>query len=134
MRSITAITLFLLTVLCATASHATTFTWTTLDPPGAVDTELYDISGSIMYGSYTDSSGGIHGTRYDGSAWTTLDHPSATAGTYLSGVSGNKIVGSYYVGGTSHGLIYEGSSWSTVDHPTASQTFFEPEGAPKNDF
>ena len=104
MRAISAITICLFGMSMATASHATTFTWTTLDPPSAVDTELYAISGSDIYGSYTDSSGGIHGTHYDGSAWTTLDHPSATAGTYLSGVEGNKIVGSYYVGGTSHGL------------------------------
>ena len=125
MRAIVAINLCLLGVLTATASHATTFTWTTLDAPGAVGTDLYAISGSNIYGSYTDSSGDIHGTIYDGSSWTTLDHPSATAGTYLSGVEGNKIVGNYYVGGTSHGLIYEGSSWSTVDHPTAANTFFE---------
>ena len=46
MRSITAVTLFLFTVLGATASHAVSFTWTTLDHPNATDTELYAIQGA----------------------------------------------------------------------------------------
>ena len=60
MRSIAAITLFLFTVLGATASHAT-YTWTTLDHPSATaGTSLFGINGANMVGTYTDSSG-IHG-------------------------------------------------------------------------
>ena len=60
MRSITAVTLFLFTVLGATASHAT-YTWTTLDHPSATyGTYLTGIDGANMVGSYTDSSG-THG-------------------------------------------------------------------------
>ena len=59
MRSITAITLFLFTVLGATASHAT-YTWHTLDHPSATATTLYGIDGANMVGWYQDSSG-IHG-------------------------------------------------------------------------
>ena len=51
MRSIAAITLFLFTVLGATASHAT-YTWTSHDHPGATDTYLYGIDGSNMVGYY----------------------------------------------------------------------------------
>ena len=53
------ITLFLFTVLGATASHAT-YTWTPLDHPSATSTELYGIDGSNMVGHYTDSSGNDH--------------------------------------------------------------------------
>ncbi len=92
MRSIAAVTLFLFTVLGATASHAT-YTWTTLDHPSATHgTTLFGIDGANMVGSYTDS-GGTHGTRWDGSTWTTLDHPSATLGTYLNGIDGTSMVG-----------------------------------------
>ena len=113
MRSITAVTLFLFTVLGATASHATSFAWTTHNYPGATDTDIYGIDGDRMVGSYTDSGGAIHGALYDGSTWTTLDHPDATAGTHPSGIEGNNIVGNYYIGGTSHGFRYDGSH---LDH------------------
>ena len=59
MRSITAVTLFLFTVLGATASHAT-YTWTTHDNPSATQTRLTGIDGANMVGYYTDSSG-YHG-------------------------------------------------------------------------
>ena len=122
MRSITAITLFLFTVLGATASHATSFTWTTLDHPNGVDTDIYGIDGANMVGSYTDSSGGIHGFRYDGSSWTTLDHPSATD-TWLAGIDGDNIVGSYEdSSGVNHGLLYDGSTWTTLDYPGMTYT------------
>ena len=92
MRSIAAVTLFLFTVLGATASHAT-YTWTPLDHPSALSTTLFGIDGANMVGNYLDSSG-THGTLYDGSTWTTLDHPSATS-TYLHGIDGANMVGNY---------------------------------------
>ena len=66
MRSITAVTLFLFTVLGATASHAT-YTWTPLDHPSATSTQMFGIDGANMVGHYLDSSGINHGTLYDGS-------------------------------------------------------------------
>ena len=92
MRSIAAVTLFLFTVLGATASHAT-YTWTPLDHPGASSTALYAIDGANMVGYYADGSG-THGTHYNGSTWTTLDHPSATH-TILRGIDGTNMVGYY---------------------------------------
>ena len=102
MRSITAVTLFLFTVLGATASHAT-YTWTPLDHPSATHTYLNGIDGANMVGAYHDGSG-THGTLYDGSTWTTLDHPSATH-TYLLGIDGANMVG-YYTGSSGyHGFM-----------------------------
>ncbi len=94
MRSITAITLFLFTVLGATASHATSFTWTTLDHPSAADTWLAGIDGDNIVGSYEDSSGVNHGLLYDGSTWTTLDYPGMTY-TDVYDIDGANMVGSY---------------------------------------
>ena len=68
MRSIAVITLFLFTVLGATASHAT-YTWTSHDYPSATSTSLLGIDGPNMVGTYTDSSGTDSGTLYDGSNW-----------------------------------------------------------------
>ena len=118
MRSIAAVTLFLFTVLGATASHAT-YTWTPLDHPSATSTRLYGIDGANMVGFYADSSGGVHGTHYDGSTWTTLDHPSATH-TYLYGIDGANMVGYYTDSSGAHGTLWDGSSWATLNHPSAT--------------
>ena len=122
MRSIAAVTLFLFTVLGATASHAT-YTWTTHDHPSATSTYLNGIDGTNMVGYYADSSGSVHGTRWDGSTWTTLDHPSATHGTYLNGIDGANMVGKYHDSSGYHGFLYDGSSWTTLDHPSATHTY-----------
>ena len=118
MRSIAAITLFLFTVLGATASHAT-YTWTTLDHPSATQgTYLNGIDGANMVGFYTDGSGNNHGILWDGSTWATLNHPSATNGTYLFGIDGANMVGYYQdSSGTSHGFMV--TATSPVPEPAA---------------
>ena len=122
MRSITAVTLFLFTVLGATASHAT-YTWTPLDHPSATHgTFLFGIDGANMVGFYADSSGNNHGTRWDGTSWHTLDKPGATHGTILNGIDGANMVGSYTDGSGTHGTHYNGSTWTTLDHPGATDT------------
>ena len=115
MRSIAAVTLFLFTVLGATASHAT-YTWTPLDHPGASSTALYAIDGANMVGYYADGSG-THGTHYNGSTWTTLNHPSATS-TELNGIDGANMVG-YYTdsSGNNHGFMV--TATSPVPEPAA---------------
>ena len=107
MRSITAIMLFLFTVLGATASHAT-YTWTPLDHPSATGTYLRGIAGANIVGSYKDSSG-THGTLYDGSTWHTLDHLGATD-TYLFGIDGTNMVGSYTDSSGNHGFMVTATS------------------------
>jgi len=72
-------------------------------------------------GYYADSSG-THGTHYDGSTWTTLDHPGATQ-TYLTGIDGANMVGYYADSSGAHGTHYDGSTWATLNHPGATQTY-----------
>ena len=128
MGRITAITLFLFTVLGAPASHATTFTWTTLDYPGATHTKLFGIDGANIVGAYWQGSG-WHGTLYDGSSWTTLDNPGATQ-RELYGIDGANMVGTYQDGSDNwHNALYDGSSWTTLDNPIADTTLRGIDGA-----
>ena len=85
------------------------------------------ISGDKIVGRYRDENDKLHGCLYDGTSWTTLDHPSATSGTAAYGVDGSKIVGFYNLSGPLHGFLYDGtkpvgSQWSTIDRSGASQT------------
>src|SRR5208337_4579084 len=85
-----------------------TSTYTTLDDPlasqspphpyYAFGTQAYGISGNNIVGDYYDSSSNEHGFLYNGSTWTTIDDPLASAGvdgTQANGISGNNIVGYY---------------------------------------
>ncbi len=58
-------------------------------------------------------------SRASAITYTTLDNP-AGVGTFLTGISGNNIVG-YYTDSSSenHGFLYNGSSFTTLDDPLA---------------
>jgi len=61
----------------------------------------------MVVGQYTDINGD-HGFLFNGSTYTPLDDPSATAGhTYAQGVSGSTIVGRYNASGTTYGFLYD---------------------------
>jgi len=117
MRSITAITLFLFTVLGATASHAT-YTWTTHDYPGAASPRLYGIDGANMVGSYCDSSGNAHGFLYSGYTWATLDKPGVTSTTVYD-IDGANMVGVFSVGVWSQGFMVTATFPVPVPEPAA---------------
>jgi hypothetical protein len=88
--------------------------------PDAYGTEIYDIDGSNIVGSYTDTNSRFHGFLYDGTSWTTLDMPGATD-TYILGIDGDVIVGSYkdYINSVerTHGFVY------TIPEPTTLLLF-----------
>ncbi len=84
-------------------------TYTTIDFPSAVDTNVFSLSGSTITGSYLDAAG-VHGFLDDGGTFTTVDDPLALpaegdiflgglagviGGTYLGGIDGNVVVGQY---------------------------------------
>ena len=93
-------------------------TYTTLDDPNAVPvttaftgpwpvlvSQASGISGNNIVGTYYDGTG-QHSYLYDGSSYTTIDHPLGANGTYAQGISGNDIVGYYYDGlGNQHGFL-----------------------------
>jgi hypothetical protein len=92
-------------------------TWTMVNYPGASFTWVYGISGDHIVGGF-NSTDGSHGFLYDGTTWSTVDLPNGNTTLFPSGVSGDKIVGTY---GT-HALLYEGTTWTTFDYPGATRT------------
>lgn len=97
-------------------------TWTTLDKPGASDTEAMSIDGSNIVGWYKQNDAD-HGFLYDGTTWTLLDAPGAQ-NTYATGISGNNIVGFYRdSSNVSRGFILNGSNWETLEAPGATMTY-----------
>jgi len=101
-------------------ASAVTYTFTTLDVPGATKgTQASGVNnaGQIV-GSYTDSSG--HGFLETGGAYTTLNDPSATQGTFARGVNDAGQVAGYYSDSTgNHGFLETGGAYTTLDPPGA---------------
>ena len=102
-------------------------TWTTLDDPLAdgysVNTDIAD--GKIV-GFYGDSEGNYPSFVYDGTTWTTINHPLAApgpdGGTSAWGVNRDKVMGSYLdANGLNHGFVYSirDQTWTTLDDPLA---------------
>ncbi len=71
---------------------------TLLDAPGGHGTNVSDISGKNIVGTYETGSTRTdtrrHGFLYDGSTFTTIDVPGAV-NTYPNIVSGNTVIGEY---------------------------------------
>jgi hypothetical protein len=136
----------------AYASDPNTWTWKTLDYPGAASTRFYSVDGSNIAGTYNDSSGGCHAFLFDGTTWTNLgDLPDADWMT--TGLSGVRVLamslysysGMVYDGTTwtewthgtpwgmegnnvvgadsNHAFFYDGTTWTTLNYPGAAGTF-----------
>ena len=98
------------------------YTYTTLDVPGASSTHAYGIDGDNIVGRYSDGSG-THGFMYDGTDYTPLDYPDANE-TYAYGIDGDNIVGGYNSSGTvRHGFHYDGTTYTQLDVPGSIRTF-----------
>jgi hypothetical protein len=119
-------------VTVATAStYGVAWTWTDLMYPAAMDTHASDISDGNIIGSYSMWTDGPHGFLYNvtSHAWTTLDYPGGTAGTFstVQGISGNTVVGTHTntSGGNFHGSVYSitSNTWTSLDYPGALNTW-----------
>ncbi|MEX0675653.1 MAG: hypothetical protein WD063_01165 [Pirellulales bacterium] len=96
-------------------------------PPFILGSIVYDIDGANMVGLYgtgvpfDETTYVFHGYLYDGSTFTTLDHPLTTTNSFATGIDDNRIVGDYVDStGMEHGYLYDGSSYATIDHPLAT--------------
>src|SRR5262249_54384561 len=69
------------------------------------------MSGTKIVGYYVDAGGNYHGFLYDGLTFSTLDDPAAEGVTFVSGIAGNFIVGSYNVGSDYYGFLYNGETY-----------------------
>lgn len=110
--------------------EATTYSYTTIDFPGATLTGVIDINntGKIV-GLYKDASGGPppwsglptsgwHGFLHDGTTYTSIDYPGALW-TIANGINNAGIIVGVYMdsNGNGHGFLYDGTSYSTFDRP-----------------
>jgi hypothetical protein len=103
-------------------------TFTTIDVPGAVSTQLEGINDAgVVVGNYSNCSENSlaclpHGFVYAGGQFTTLDVPGATT-TSAEGINNSGvIVGDYENCVTvsscaGHGFIYAGGIFTTIDVP-----------------
>jgi probable HAF family extracellular repeat protein len=118
--------LILLAVSCLCRSlstaHAASYTFTTLDVPGARATQAFEIndSGQIV-GWFSDGTRN-HGFLTDGATFTPIDVPGAMH-TFAFGINtAGQIVGGFSDGTTSHGFLTDGATFTPIDVPGASQT------------
>ena len=91
-------------------------TWTALDVPGAVQTEVYGISGSNIVGNYRPASEPVnyYGFFYNNGNWTQFN-------PWLYGISGSNIVG--LVPNTLYGALYDWKTWTDLNVPGAIATY-----------
>jgi hypothetical protein len=104
----------------------TSYTFTTIDYPGAVSTWVHDISGNNILGGYEDAKGKTPGFLYSisNSTYTTINVPDSFA-THVYDISDNNIVGSYTdFKDNIHGFLYDisNSTYATIDVPGAVST------------
>ena len=76
--------------------NTTTYTYTTIDPPGSTYTlpESINDSGQIV-GLYEDSGGVNHGFLDSGGQYTTIDPPGSIS-TYADGINAKGQIIGYY--------------------------------------
>ena len=99
-------------------------TYTTIDYPGAVQTDISGINNlGTMVGYYIDTAGVNHGFIYQHGSFTAFNDPyagtGANQGTQGSGINDfGTIVGAYIDGsGNYHGFMDRGGFFSTLDGP-----------------
>ncbi len=115
----------LVLMLCAPSvgKAATSYTFTTIDPPAA-NQSIYPQGindGGQIVGSYVDSQ--YHGFLLSGGNLITIDYPGAV-GTFPYGITNSgQIAGSYWsCYACNHGFLLSTGSFTTIDHPGYTAT------------
>ncbi len=123
MRSIACIIVFAALIGLAPAAFGSGFTFSTIDVPGAQETEAHGINdaGQIV-GDFVDNAG-LHGFLYDRGTFTTIDVPGAQS-TQAFGINDSgHIVGVFDTPPVGHqrlGFLYDGGTFTTIDVPGAT--------------
>lgn len=102
---------------------AKSFSFVTIDVPGAPGTSVAGINGSgEVAGTYNDSTG-PHGFVDDEGIFTIINAPGASAGTFAFGINdGGKVVGTYYDSKGEHGFVDDKGAYTTINVPSATNT------------
>lgn len=102
-------------------------TFTTIDVPGAVVTNVLGINGlGEMVGNYTTSTGGpSHGFLYTGGTFTTVDYPQGNSTLVTSINDSDQVVGFAYLRSStaSVSFSYNGGTFTTIRVPRKGATF-----------
>jgi probable HAF family extracellular repeat protein len=106
------------------------YIFTTLDPPGSVQTQFLNATGinasGQIVGQYDDAGGTRHGFLLSGGSFTTLDAPGSHF-TIAYGINASgQIVGLYYDNipavDTHHAFLLSGGSYTTLTPPGSTST------------
>jgi probable HAF family extracellular repeat protein len=106
------------------AARALSFTFTTIDVPGATITEAQGINnlGQIVGFFRTSASRANHGFLLSRGTFTTIDVPGATD-TIANGINDRgQIVGEFDANGKIHGFLLSGEDFTIIDAPGAAST------------
>jgi hypothetical protein len=98
--------------------------FTSIDVPGATETDANDINDAgVIVGFYVDSAGVDHGWVRIGKTFQNIDVPGSV-GTFAYGINdGEQIVGWYTDSGlVQHGFMLDKGKFTTIDVPGASLT------------
>lgn len=127
-RTLTRVILFMLisaTIAVPAASAQASYKFAELSIPGSITATAYGVNdvGTIV-GSYTDSTGIVHGFQLIGSTLTTIDDPSGNgASTVCYSISVNGvIVGAYSSGVFSNGFTYKNGVFTDIIPPESVGT------------
>ena len=104
------------------AAREPSYTFTTIDYPGAVRTHAYGLNnrGQVV-GHFVDSGGGEHTFRTDGEAYTPLPLPGDDI--FANDINNRgQIVGQLWDGARAHGYVLAGDTLTTFDVPGATFT------------
>src|SRR5512146_1977110 len=103
--------------------RAESWTFTSIDVPGAYSTVAFGInnSGQIV-GSYSEQSGTFHGYFDTRGSFTEIDVPGASSTATFDINSAGQIVGYYHDAHGDHGFLETRSSFVTITVPGATNT------------
>jgi probable HAF family extracellular repeat protein len=89
------------------------YTFTTIDYPGATRTEGYGINNSGMIVGFQDYAGFL----YNGGSFNSIHFPGSYFTEAIGISNSGMIVGEYRNLSGNHGYLYDGNTYTTVDFP-----------------
>jgi probable HAF family extracellular repeat protein len=98
-----------------TGAWATSYTFTTLDPPGGGSTyaRAINAAGQVV-GLYSDGTG-AHGFLYSGGTYTTLTVPGSVFTDALAINAAGQVTGIYRDATKQHGYLFSNGTYTTLD-------------------
>lgn len=115
-----ALPVLMLLMLTAGTVHA--HRWTTIDVPGAVQTQVFGINlAGDMVGEYVES-GASHGFLLRGGTFTTIEPLGAIASSARGINERGEISGTYQTDAGVYGFLFDGVNFTTLEFVGASQT------------